>query len=338
MLFTCLTLEIYSFVRMKKNIDIPVHSPNNDNLSDRIVSSDSEWVSGSTSSEFQLSDNILLEMKRNIAFSNHEFQNEDVYEKIHGFNSSFNHDSSSIYSDHEYSSDTNDTYYENYQEYESSSYLSSSEIDETHVFKRIRRNENVPVTIIDSIFDSGRNYGSREEFRLYESGESVTEIKSKTMNQKSPIGLTPLYGLSKNDLYMDEILHDCSNESDICFMGEQLNHNTNEIIYIEGEDAKKSRHLIKDSDIELVRTSSSIELIGKRRIPTLLHQKLEALGMRFVSETCLICLTDVNETYDLKCKHTFHKECLLRWLYSCNLCPCCRAPVVLGIFYGRRIE
>lgn len=49
-------------------------------------------------------------------------------------------------------------------------------------------------------------------------------------------------------------------------------------------------------------------------------------------ETCPICLEDLNGEqleYKTKCNHTFHIECLQKWLDQENNdnCPCCRADI-----------
>lgn len=88
---------------------------------------------------------------------------------------------------------------------------------------------------------------------------------------------------------------------------------------------------------EIVQSIPAIEHVRSERIPLLLSQKLKLLGERQVNDTCLICLGPVYLTYNLECKHNFHKNCLLRWLYTCNMCPYCKKPAVLGIFNGRNI-
>lgn len=45
------------------------------------------------------------------------------------------------------------------------------------------------------------------------------------------------------------------------------------------------------------------------------------------SETCNICLNELNEYVYIKCGHSFHKECVEKWLLEHNTCPCCRMNV-----------
>lgn len=54
------------------------------------------------------------------------------------------------------------------------------------------------------------------------------------------------------------------------------------------------------------------------------------------TDNCPICLDPmavVNENYKLNCNHTFHKECLQRWLETKNICPMCRTNVEPDLRY-----
>ncbi|ELQ74989.1 putative Zinc finger protein [Trachipleistophora hominis] len=52
---------------------------------------------------------------------------------------------------------------------------------------------------------------------------------------------------------------------------------------------------------------------------------------------CSICFEKIKGMmYNLKCKHTFHMDCIFRWVYTCNLCPLCKCPILLGIYNGRK--
>lgn len=44
---------------------------------------------------------------------------------------------------------------------------------------------------------------------------------------------------------------------------------------------------------------------------------------------CAICLETVEDGLkELRCTHTFCKQCLWSWLRMCNACPMCRATVI----------
>ena len=48
----------------------------------------------------------------------------------------------------------------------------------------------------------------------------------------------------------------------------------------------------------------------------------------FNSNTCPICLeTDTEQK--LKCNHSFHDECIRKWLKNNSSCPCCRTNVFI---------
>ena len=45
-------------------------------------------------------------------------------------------------------------------------------------------------------------------------------------------------------------------------------------------------------------------------------------------DICVICLESMKDnTMDLPCGHTFHKNCIDPWICKKNTCPCCRKPV-----------
>lgn len=53
--------------------------------------------------------------------------------------------------------------------------------------------------------------------------------------------------------------------------------------------------------------------------------------MKNMTETCSICLDQIESTGDTKttpCSHTFHTLCLDKWLKKSNSCPYCRKEVI----------
>ena len=46
-----------------------------------------------------------------------------------------------------------------------------------------------------------------------------------------------------------------------------------------------------------------------------------------ISDTCNICLGDMNEYVFIQCGHAFHKDCIGEWLIDKKTCPCCRKSV-----------
>ncbi|XP_039025859.1 probable E3 ubiquitin-protein ligase RHA1A [Hibiscus syriacus] len=62
--------------------------------------------------------------------------------------------------------------------------------------------------------------------------------------------------------------------------------------------------------------------------------------MPWVSDTCAVCLLELDEGDDLRelrnCSHVFHKDCIDRWVeydegddYNRKRCPLCRSPLLL---------
>ncbi len=44
---------------------------------------------------------------------------------------------------------------------------------------------------------------------------------------------------------------------------------------------------------------------------------------------CSICLDDLDaeQSYTLNCTHTYHRDCITKWLHTTPNCPLCRSPV-----------
>ncbi len=50
---------------------------------------------------------------------------------------------------------------------------------------------------------------------------------------------------------------------------------------------------------------------------------------------CIICMSDEPKSYQkLECKHSFHKQCILKWSRRSNTCPVCRR--ILPSAFGHR--
>lgn len=111
-------------------------------------------------------------------------------------------------------------------------------------------------------------------------------------------------------------------------------NNTDDSIQLCYESTNNTKRQ-KIDGIELIGSTSSIQLIKTDRVPVSLEGKLQHLGTKKVNAECMICFEKVCKIYDLKCKHIFHMHCILKWLYQNNTCPLCRIPAVLGIFNGR---
>ena len=56
------------------------------------------------------------------------------------------------------------------------------------------------------------------------------------------------------------------------------------------------------------------------------NQRLQKI---FVDSTCSICLMQfqaedvITYSSNKACQHVFHQDCILRWIYIKNRCPCC---------------
>ena len=49
------------------------------------------------------------------------------------------------------------------------------------------------------------------------------------------------------------------------------------------------------------------------------------------SDKCVICLNELNNTNEIvttPCKHQFHSNCFLKWIYGHRDCPLCRGQII----------
>jgi hypothetical protein len=49
-----------------------------------------------------------------------------------------------------------------------------------------------------------------------------------------------------------------------------------------------------------------------------------------IESECVICLDNIskqNNVYDLGCHHTFHKNCIDKWVHYGSTCPLCRNDI-----------
>lgn len=62
----------------------------------------------------------------------------------------------------------------------------------------------------------------------------------------------------------------------------------------------------------------------------------ERIQQIFVDSTCSICLLEfkardvISFSSNKDCQHVFHQDCILRWLYLKNKCPCCHRTFLCG--------
>jgi len=53
----------------------------------------------------------------------------------------------------------------------------------------------------------------------------------------------------------------------------------------------------------------------------------------FYNDTCVICTEKFKkneQVCDLKCKHAFHKECIIKWSKRKMNCPLCKKPLYIS--------
>ncbi|KAK8486336.1 hypothetical protein V6N13_076654 [Hibiscus sabdariffa] len=86
-----------------------------------------------------------------------------------------------------------------------------------------------------------------------------------------------------------------------------------------------------DSGKRLITTTQYLKFIEEKN-PTIIYSTRSPSRVDQSSNECTVCLSELEEgekVRKLKCKHTFHKDCLDRWLQQCwATCPLCRTKVL----------
>lgn len=79
----------------------------------------------------------------------------------------------------------------------------------------------------------------------------------------------------------------------------------------------------------LRRNNLTEEMLAKVFSTMLLVYFAEKVKIKTESSNCLICFegTYHDDCIILRCRHTFHEQCLWDWLYTKNQCPLCRKDI-----------
>ncbi|KAG9131108.1 hypothetical protein Leryth_024614 [Lithospermum erythrorhizon] len=99
--------------------------------------------------------------------------------------------------------------------------------------------------------------------------------------------------------------------------------------------------LLEEAYIDYFFNNSELKVMGSHENTGLLDESIimKNLETRVFQEhsnndenTCAVCLCDYEkdeEIGDLHCGHHFHVGCIMKWLFSKNSCPMCRAIIVV---------
>ncbi|XVE86715.1 hypothetical protein DITRI_Ditri18aG0055900 [Diplodiscus trichospermus] len=86
-----------------------------------------------------------------------------------------------------------------------------------------------------------------------------------------------------------------------------------------------------DSEERLITTTQYLKFIEEKN-PTIRYSRRSSARPLDQSNECAVCLSELEEgekVRKLKCKHTFHKDCLDKWLQQYwATCPLCRTKVL----------
>lgn len=96
----------------------------------------------------------------------------------------------------------------------------------------------------------------------------------------------------------------------------------------EGDDALTTRHYSEEMIIRHLKLQKYSDLINQ-------DNDNEESNIIIEEKCCSICLNEyedadvVSKSYNDKCLHIFHKDCIVEWLLNHSDCPCCRHPYIL---------
>jgi len=96
-------------------------------------------------------------------------------------------------------------------------------------------------------------------------------------------------------------------------MNRELHNKTIEKDYINNLDISN-----EDKAIKLKKINSEIQHC---------QEKINDLRDRITSKTCSICMELITNPILIECTHIFCGGCLLKWLKTNNICPCCRTTI-----------
>jgi hypothetical protein len=96
-------------------------------------------------------------------------------------------------------------------------------------------------------------------------------------------------------------------------MNRELHNKTIEKDYINHLDISN-----EDKAIKLKKINSEIQHC---------QEKINDLRDRITSKTCSICMELITNPILIECTHIFCGGCLLKWLKTNNICPCCRTTI-----------
>ena len=85
--------------------------------------------------------------------------------------------------------------------------------------------------------------------------------------------------------------------------------------------------------------SQGLDPVSIRKLPTILHQKPSDPKFALEDTECCICLGSFKDGEKLKvlagCGHSFHSECVDKWLASHSSCPLCRASLKVDFSFPK---
>lgn len=94
---------------------------------------------------------------------------------------------------------------------------------------------------------------------------------------------------------------------------------------------QSAQHVFREIGNQLISETTNLEIIDE----ALEEKRLEILGgmlklPNYKDSPCLICLElfrSNEKAIQLACNHTYHKQCINRWLQQNESCPYCRQKV-----------
>lgn len=99
------------------------------------------------------------------------------------------------------------------------------------------------------------------------------------------------------------------------------------------DDGHEHHHNVEEQVVERAKREAlnSIRMVPatKESIQALKELNDNEISLDTTIEQCSICLEKLSFEEKMKvvetpCSHVYHKECIVRWLENCHMCPLCR--------------
>lgn len=113
----------------------------------------------------------------------------------------------------------------------------------------------------------------------------------------------------------------------LCYICKKNNTIPNEIVsnQINSNELYLENNINSNYDLEKIIDLSIKDYIDKN------SNKISYTNLKDKDDECIICYENFDENNEIlifKCKHYFHRECIIKWLKKNNNCPICQDIII----------